>query len=316
MTSMSKQHVNLAIGTRLDEYVIVQLLGVGGFSIVYLAEHLCSDKQVVIKEYMPRKLAQRDDSGQISPLQEKDRDMFLQGRKLFLHEATVLATLKHPNIVNVTNFFHANDTVYMVMEHQPGINLKQYIETHRRAIGERFLLTVFPPLLDGLKLIHSKGLLHLDIKPGNIHLCPGGHPILLDFGAVHKRHLSRQHQFNQVITSGFSPPEQYHQTGYMGPWSDIYAIGATMRCCIDGEPPPPAIQRQEEDTLKPLAELYKRKYSARLLEAIDWSLEPDPLLRPQNTDEFLGAFHELIPQPGQDSPSGSGWLSSVFGKRG
>lgn len=307
---MNTYPVNLALGTHLDEYVIVQLLGVGGFSIVYLAQQLAVDTQVVIKEYMPRRLAHRKPDGQIAPSREQDSELFHQGRKLFLHEAKVLATLKHPNIVNVTNFFSANDTVYMVMDHHPGINFKEYIESHKRNISERFMLTVFPQLLEGLRAIHSQGLLHLDIKPGNIHLCPGGHPILLDFGAVHKRHLSRQQQFNQVITNGFSPPEQYLPTGYMGPWSDIYAFGATMRCAIDGEPLPPASKRELEDPLKPLATLYKRKFSPRLLEAIDWALEPDPLLRPQNVDEFLNAFRELIPDPASGAPSTGGWLTS------
>lgn len=303
--------MNLAIGSILDEYVISQVLGVGGFSIVYLAQHIPTQVHVVLKEYMPRKLAQRMPDDHILPREEQDGELFYQGRKLFLHEATVLATLKHPNIVNVTSFFSANDTVYMVMEHQPGVNLKEYIETHKRNISERFMLTVFPPLLNGLKEIHIHGLLHLDIKPGNIHLCPGGHPILLDFGAVHKRHLGRRHQLNQVISSGFSPVEQYQATGYMGPWSDIYAIGATMRCALEGVAPPPAIDRAENDTLKPLAILYKRKFSSQLLEAIDWAMEIDPLLRPQTVDELIHALQDLLPNPGERDKEGSRLLGTV-----
>lgn len=311
---MNGEKLNLAIGSTLDEYLITQILGVGGFSIVYLAQHIPSQVQVVLKEYMPRKLAQRMPDDHILPREEQDGELFYQGRKLFLHEAKVLATLKHPNIVNVTSFFSANDTVYMVMDHQPGVNLKEYIESHKKNISERFMLTVFPPLLDGLKEIHRHGLLHLDIKPGNIHLCQGGHPILLDFGAVHKRHLGRRHQLNQVISSGFSPLEQYQATGYMGPWSDIYAIGATMRCTLEGIAPPPAAERAENDTLKPLATVLKRKYSSQLLEVIDWTMEVDPLLRPQTVDELISALQDLLPAPGERDKDVSSWLNSVLFK--
>lgn len=287
---MAKAEHGLHVGTQIDHYRIEQVLGAGGFSIVYLATDIPSGQQVVVKEYLPQKLAYRSESGAVVPREASDESHFKQGRHLFLHEARTLATLRHPNIVAVTNFFSTYGTVYMVMEYAEGVNLQKYLREHNGGMSERFLRKIFPELLDGLKHIHSKGLLHLDIKPGNIHIRPGGAPILLDFGAVHQQQISRANQRGQVISPGFSPPEQCQQGGYVGPWTDLYAIGASMRTCIEGQPPIPALERLVHDRLKPATQAFKRRYSQALLEAIDWAMEPDPLLRPQSVDEFLFAL--------------------------
>ncbi len=277
-------------GTRLDRYTVVKTLGGGGFSVVYLGIDDETAQQVVIKEYMPARLAKRNPNHTVSPKGESEAKRYARGRMLFFQEASALATLKHPNIVNVLSFFRANNTVYMVMDYQEGKNLQTYLVGRGGNLSEKFLRTVFPPLLNGLELIHKNDLLHLDIKPGNIHIRPGGDPILLDFGAVHGFPQSRQSQPGQVVTGGFSPIEQYEQNGYVGPWTDIYAIGATMRACIEGRPPISARERYERDTQRRVLDLYKRKYSRSILQAIDWAMEVDPLLRPQSVAEFRQAL--------------------------
>lgn len=297
---MSKTKNRLPKGTLLDTYVIEKLLGGGGFSLVYLAKDRKTDKKVVIKEYMPSKIAQRVDGLNVGPIEESNLDALVQGRKSFFKEASILAKIQHPNIVHVTNFFQANGTVYMVMAYEDGANLQTYIKS-RNSLSETFIRTVFPQLLTGLDAIHDKGLLHLDIKPGNIHLRPGGRPLLFDFGAVHQMSDSRQFQESQIITPGFSPVEQYNLKGYVGPWTDIYAIGATMRACIEGTSPPPANNRLEKDNMRPAALAFKKRYSAPLLEAIDWAMEVDPLLRPQNVREYLKIFdaeYSLVEETG------------------
>lgn len=289
---MSKSSNSLEKGVTLDGYIIDSILGGGGFSIVYLA-HDQTGKRVVIKEYMPNKLASRGENNEIKPTSDSNIERFAHGRRLFFQEAGTLINLKHPNIVNVINFFRANGTVYMVMDYEEGVNLQSYIKKHKGNLSEILLGRVFIPLLDGLHLIHSSGLLHLDIKPGNIHLCHGGNPLLLDFGAVHEMMHSRQFQPNQVITPGFSPIEQLDPGGYVGPWTDIYAIGATMRACIEGTPPPPSTKRREKDTMRPAVNAFKKKYSHELLEAIDWAMEVDPMIRPQKVEQLLETFKAI-----------------------
>lgn len=288
---------NLPKGTNIDNYTITKVLGGGGFSIVYLAREKETDKNVVIKEYMPRKLAKRGDDMSISALSEDKLNSFRGGRKLFFQEASILATLKHPNIVDVQGFFRANGTVYMVMAYEEGTNLQHIISKQKGGLSEQLILTVFPPLLDALHMIHERGFLHQDIKPGNIHICPGGSPRLLDFGAVQRRQVSRQFQPGQVTSSGFSPIEQHNKTGYVGPWTDIYAIGATIRSCIEGKPPPDAQDRHMKDTMKLSVAAFKKQYSIKLLEALDWALEVDPELRPQTILEFKNALPPLEEKP-------------------
>ncbi len=287
---MKQSEIALPAGTELEHYRIDSTLSAGGFGIVYLATDLQAERQIVIKEYMPNKLAQRLPDGFVMPQGGAQQEHHNEGMRLFLQEAAALIKLKHPNIVRVLNFFRANGTVYMVMEYRPGKNLQRYIKNRNGNLSETFLRTIFPPLLDGLRLVHETGFLHLDIKPGNIHLCPGGIPLLLDFGAVHSRNTSRKLQITQVVTPGFSPTEQYNLGGYIGPWTDIYAIGATMRACIEGAAPVSAKDRYEKETLRPAATAFKRRYSASLLQALDWAMEIDPLLRPQTVDEFTQAL--------------------------
>jgi len=290
--------------TLLEQYRVERTLGGGGFSIVYLATDLDNGETVVIKEYLPKRLAARVDGLQVAPLSEDTAESLNEGRRLFFHEAKALSQLSHPNIVQVLNFFSANNTVYMVMPYREGKNLQSYISRRQGQLSEVFLRTIFPPLLDGLREVHRAGLLHLDIKPGNIHIQSGGEPLLLDFGAVHRMQLSRKYQPTPVVTPGFSPVEQYDRKGYIGPWTDIYAIGATMRACIEGKAPPVSTDRREKDTMKPAVQQFRRsKYPSTLLAALDWAMEVDPTLRPQSIDELLDAFSKVDVNESSDTTS-------------
>jgi len=309
---MRKKLDSLKPGTRLDGYELERPLGGGGFSVVYRARQIDDGRPVVIKEYMPNKLARRDRDGQVRARNDKTENRFSRGRKLFFQEASTLASLKHCNIVNVFNFFQANGTVYMVMEYQEGENLQHYLQSRRGGLSETFLRTVVPPLLDGLELIHARELLHLDIKPGNIHIRRGGQPLLLDFGAVHGFPQSRQQQPGQIISPGFSPIEQYDSRGYVGPWTDLYAIGATMRACIEGRAPENARKRHERDTLRPAQFAFRKRYSDNLLRAIDWAMEVDPLLRPQNVAEFRKALTAHTVPAAEAPRSAFGRLASTL----
>lgn len=283
----------LQAGTVLDEYMIEKPLAGGGFSSVYLARQRSDQHQVVIKEYLPRRLAHRTWQNHIVPNSDETRSQFLRGKTLFVEEAKVLSKLKHPNIVEVLNFFSANSTSYLVMTYDYGMNLATYIKNKKGRLSEEFMMTVFPALLGGLALIHDASLLHLDIKPDNILIRPGGNPLLLDFGAVHPHPRVKTWKPGKVLTNGFSPPEQYPRDGHVGPWSDIYATGATMRTCMEGYPPPPAPERTIQDTLKLASVVLRKKYSPALLESIDATLELDPCNRPQSIAELMGLLSNI-----------------------
>ena len=215
---------------------------------------------------------------------------FKRGRALFFEEAKVLAALKHPNIVEVTNFFRANDTVYMVMTYDYGVTLDRLINKKSFAIPEEMLLAVFNSLMAGVDYIHQQAFAHLDIKPGNILVRPGNDALLLDFGAIQSINATRVHKLDTVLTSGFSPPEQYDTKAPLGGWTDIYAIGASMRTCLDNKTPIPAPERAQKDNLIPAIKAFSRKYPDYLLKAIDWAMEVKPENRPQSIAQFKQAL--------------------------
>lgn len=289
---MSKTPDYLPNDTVIDNYRLDSVLGGGGFSIVYLATDLRSNEQIVIKEYFPAKLAKRAENRLVIAKDQDSENYFRQGRKLFFQEASILASINHPNVVEILGFCQAYDTIYTAMRYEKGLSLQAYIRKHGRGRSERFILSVFIPILKGLKAVHELGLLHLDIKPGNIYLRQSNVPILLDFGAAHKLRLSAGSRLFPVVSHGFSPPEQTRKHANLGPWTDLYAIGASMRACIEAKPPIPARDRLKNKSMTPVASRYAKHYSLELLKAIDWTMELEQEKRPQSVDEFLNT---LIP---------------------
>lgn len=280
----------LQSGTIIDQYMIERELAHGGFSSVYLARQLADQIQVAIKEYLPRKLAHRTWNNLVVPNSDEARVLFMRGRALFFEEAKVLAMLKHHNIVDVINFFQANDTVYMVMTYDYGVTLDKILHKRSLPINEDFLLTVFKALLTGIEVVHQKGLVHLDIKPANILIRGENDPLLLDFGAIRKITLDPQRNRAKVLTNGYSPIEQYDNDGNLGPWSDIYAVGASMRACLDYKIPMPSPERLKQDDLPLAAKVYKRRFPEYLLKAIDWAMAVLPENRPQSVAELQQAL--------------------------
>ena len=280
----------LQSGTIIDHYMIERELAHGGFSSVYLARQLEDQVQVAIKEYLPRKLAHRTWNNVVVSNGEESRAMFMRGRALFFEEAKVLATLKHPNIVEVISFFQANETVYMVMTYDYGITLDRILHKKILPITESFLLNVFSLLLKGIAVIHQHQLVHLDIKPANILIRAENNPLLLDFGAIRKFPDRPSRQGAKVLTNGFSPIEQYDTHGNLGPWSDIYAVGASMRACLDLKVPPNSVDRVQQNNLPLAVKVYKRKFPEYLLKAIDWAMAVFPEDRPRSVAELEQAL--------------------------
>ncbi len=264
---------------------------------MYLAYHIRTKAKVVIKEYFPHDLVDRLAGGRVDPVSADAVPQFQAGLKRFFSEGAALSKLKHPNIVHVSNFFRCNNTVFMVMDFEQGRDLRWFIKRTKGRLGEQFLLAVFPRILEGLRELHSYDFLHLDIKPANILLRASGQPLLLDFGAVQHLRPGEQCTGVQTLTHGYAPPEQYEE-GAMGPWSDLYSLGMTMRMCITGKPPPAARQRLEKESLTPVSKTHHRKYSPQILESIDWSIELDYQRRPRDVNALLQLWNRKTkPRP-------------------
>jgi hypothetical protein len=271
----------LAEGTRLQNYRIVRMLAAGGFSFVYLA-HDEKDKPVAIKEYLPSTLALRVNGAAQPQVAAADLAMFRTGMKCFFEEARAIARLEHPNIVRVRDIFRANETVYLVMRYERGRTLADHIRSMRGALEELWVRNTFAQLLDGLREVHTHKLLHLDIKPANVYLRNDGTPLLIDFGAARQVLSAEGMNLPPTYTPGFAPPEMHLKRDLLGPWSDIYSVGATMYACFAGAAPQPANARLDEDRWVPASKAFAGKYAPELLETVDWCLRLGHLQRPQS----------------------------------
>jgi serine/threonine protein kinase len=243
----------LPIRTVLNEqYLIGRALGAGGFAITYLGWDIRLARRVAIKEYMPSALASRTaDSTQVVPHSGPSRDDFNYGLERFLDEARMVAQFQeNPGIIAVTNFFPANGTAYLVMEYLEGTTLKDYLKERGGRIPFEEALEIMTPVMDALRELHRVNLLHRDISPDNIYVTISGQIKLLDFGAARQALRDRSQRLSVILKVGYAPEEQYRSTGNQGPWTDVYAVGATLYHLITGTIPPPSIDRLAEDTIQ------------------------------------------------------------------
>lgn len=292
---MSAYHKDgLKPGFTLAEYTIEAVLGHGGFGITYLARDTALGAHVAIKEYLPQDVAARDPrTGTVIPKLSRDaiRD-YRWGLKNFLKEARALARFKHPNIVRVLRFLEANGTAYNVMEYEEGQTLAHHLKQSNQRIDESSLLRIVMPILNGLQAVHEARLLHLDIKPENIYLRKDGSPMLIDFGSARHAMSGTGHSSRAALTHGYAPVEQYPDKGALGPWSDVYAIGATMYRCITGKRPDSALERYRAlldykvDPLRPVAKGAKTEYTPLLFECVQWAMQVHAKDRPQTARQF------------------------------
>ena len=277
----------LPVGLELGHYRLLRKIGQGGFGITYLAENLQSHEQVVIKENLPTFYALREHNTlRVYPLDVANaKDDYTHTLSRFVDEARTLAHLHHPGIVRVLEAFEALGTAYYVMPYIPG---KELHKAAPAVVDEAWLKPILCAVLEALKYLHSRNLLHRDLKPGNILLQEDGAPILIDFGTARALHTERS--ATMVGTPGYTPIEQITPHGNRGPWTDLYALGATCYRLITGELPPQSVERiDEEDPYRPLAkraELLTR-FSRPFLQAIDVALAVRAKQRWQSASEWL-----------------------------
>ncbi len=267
-------------------YRVVRKLAAGGFGIVYLATD-ADGQQVAIKEYLPASLASRA-QGELAPRVQPDKiSLYRLGLKSFFEEGRSLAQISHPSVVSVLNFFRENETVYMVMNYLEGGALQEFIITARdqkqaKVFRESTIRSLFDEILRGLRIVHQHKMLHLDIKPANIFITDDNRSVLIDFGAA-REVLSKEGNFiRPMYTPGFAAPEMYKRSASMGPWTDIYAVGACIYACMHGYPPSEATQRQEKDRIAISLSKLRGIYSDNLIEVVEWCMALDPLSRPQS----------------------------------
>ena len=290
----TSKNLTLPIGYILQDYIITQVLSTGGFSFVYLAQDL-NKNTVAIKEYMPTGLALREDGATVLLGTDDDAATFKHGLKCFFEEGLALAKIDHKNIVRVTNFFRENNTVYMVMQYEHGKSLQDYILSQPEPVSEKFVRRVFGELLNGLREVHTQKMLHLDIKPANIYIRQDGSPVLLDFGSARQTLTQVQSKLSPSYTPGFAPPEQYFERKQLGPWSDIYSVGASMYSCLVRSAPIAANLRVKEDFLAPAVKIGKGIYTEELLQIIDNCLKIDYMERPQSVFSLQKTLLENVP---------------------
>ena len=296
-------HDALPAATRLDEFEIIRVLGAGGFGIVYLALDHVLLRYVAIKEYMPAALAGRGPGESVSVRSPSHAQTYAIGLESFFNEARMLASFDHPSLVKVHRFWKANGTAYMAMQYYPGRTLREVRGELGGAPDETWLRAIVDPLLGALEALHGEDIYHRDIAPDNILLLPDGRPVLLDFGSARRVIGDRTQSLTAILKPNFAPVEQYADEPGMrqGPWTDLYALGATVHFVLTGQVPVPAVLRAVRDTMVAVSDPASGPYPGvgqAFLATIDWTLALAPEDRPQSISTLRrGLSGEIQPPP-------------------
>lgn len=299
-------HVDaLPAGTRLAEFEVQGLLGVGGFGMVYRAYDHSLHRAVAIKEYMPSALAGRQSNLAVSIRSSGDQQTYFSGLNSFVAEARLLAQFDHPSLVKVHRFWVANNTAYMVMPLYSGITLKQARTQMASPPPEAWLRTVLWSIVQALKVLHDQGTLHRDVSPDNIFLQDMGPPVLLDLGAARHAITGQTHKHTAILKVNYAPIEQYAATDDLKPgaWSDLYSLAAVVYGCLRNEPPMPATFRLVRDSMPSMAsvaetvrEHFGQSYTPEFVGAIGHALAIQPADRPQSVQEFVTEMRLVQPE--------------------
>ena len=290
-------------GYELHWYRVESVLGQGAFGITYLAHDVNLDRQVAIKEYLPDQFSVRNSDLTVRPTTDAHKEDFEWGLKRFISEAKILTKFEHPNLVRVFNVFEMNGTAYMVMNYEVGKSLQQILK-NRKTLNETEIIKILIPLLSGLEVMHEKGFVHRDIKPGNIFIRRDGSPVLLDFGSARQTRAERGKEMSEeqktvttLVSPGYAPIEQYGSNSRrQGPWTDIYGLGATLYKSVTGKMPLAAVDRSEtiihdkKDCYLPLSNIAKDLYTEQFLTAIDHAMAFKANERPQSVVDWRAEF--------------------------
>ena len=304
----------LANGCQLNHYKIIRQLGKGGFGITYLVLDESLNKPIALKEYFPDVLSFRtSEQMHVSVLSTDKQADFAEGLRRFEREAMMLSEFKHPNIIQVLGLFKANNTAYFAMDYIEGLSLDDYQKQKNRALTEQEIIKQCLPVLNGLKEVHNKGMLHLDIKPDNIIQTKYGQPLLIDFGGArvvtsqHSQDLSKHS--SMVATDGYAPTEQYSLIAEQTPATDLYAFGMTLyKLMVPQATLPRSHDRKDQvfddlpDPLKPLRQVAKG-YSEALYQAVEACTQLKQKDRPQSVAALQNILAPLFQAGGGNKPA-------------
>ncbi len=291
----------LCPGTILNQrYLVGNSIGQGGFGITYIGLDMKLGMRVAIKEFYPNGYANRNTgvSSELTIVDEKQEKFFRDGRTRFYNEARAVAKFSgHHGIVDVRDFFEENNTAYIVMEYLEGKNLREYIKENGLFTPEK-IMTLLEPVFEALEKVHEEHIIHRDISPDNIMILKDGSAKLMDFGAARVVDYSDQKSLSIILKAGYAPEEQYRAKGMQGPWTDIYALCATIYKCITGITPDDALQRCFEDTLKPPSVL-----GINIDAGVEAALQKGLAVRYQERCQTIAEFRKIAGENGKEHSS-------------
>ena len=295
-----KYPLALPCGTILcGRYILGAVLGQGGFGITYIAQDYQTKSRVAVKEFFPDTMATRTNSQTVTAFSGQRAESFLYGKTCFLEEAETLAQfIGNPNIIRVYSYFEENATAYFVMEYVEGQSLQSYVRSRGGKLPWEEAKRLFLPVMAALEAVHAKGIIHRDVTPDNIFLSKDGTVKLLDFGAARYSLGDKSRSLDVVLKHGFAPKEQYTRHGRQGPYTDVYALAASMYYVTTGRLPPDSIDRMDEDDLIPPNRLGVA-VSAGEEEVLLTALSVQPGDRYQHMQDFMQALQAQNSAPAQ-----------------
>ena len=276
------------------KYLLGMAIGEGGFGITYIGMDLNLEMRVAIKEYYPNGCAVRNcsESNTVLSYSNSAQEVFEKGREKFINEARLLAKRSNlSEIVSVKDFFRENHTAYIVMEYIEGITLKAYLKQNGDHIPAQKTLQMMKPVICSLSKVHDMNLIHRDISPDNIMICNNGSVKILDFGGARDYIFSNEKSLSIMLKPGYAPEEQYRTHGNQGPWTDVYALCATMYRCITGSVPPESLERAYQESLPPIRSISPDCPPAAA-SAIEKGMSIYPENRFQSMQELYSALYE------------------------
>ncbi len=297
-----QQNSPLPPGTKLQQYVIDRVISTGGFSIVYLGynEH---GIPVAIKEFLPAGMSIRSGGVAVRIATPDDERRFQVGLRTFFREAEVISRIDSRSVVRILNFFLANNTAYLVMPFEHGRTLQHLIVHQFETLTDAVIQRIFCDVLSGLCIFHANDILHLDLKPSNIWIRTDESAMIIDFGTSRIGKTAKS-STPPMFTPGFAAPEQ-HRKQYsperIGPWTDIYNLGATIYSCIEGEPPITAEERADGKELPELERRWGGQYTGKMLRMVDKMLRMSIDKRPSDSEKILASMSRYAPMPQRDA---------------